>query len=86
MARTDLFFNGISGSQKDCDLPKSTILHGSNNNFGQLQSQTTNVNESAASNNNGGGGGNTRLHVSGGLCDSHTMHQDQVNIQQFQWT
>lgn len=71
---SDLFFNGISGSQKDCDLSKTTVLHGSNT-FAQLQSQTTNVNENATSNNN-----NTRLHVSGGLCDSHSMHPDQVNI------
>ncbi|KAL7046272.1 hypothetical protein ACKWTF_002531 [Chironomus riparius] len=63
----DLFFNGISGSQKDCDLPKTTVLHGSNN-FGQLQSQTTNVSDTT---------NNTRLHVSSGLCDSHNMHQDQ---------
>ncbi|CAH1711983.1 unnamed protein product [Chironomus riparius] len=65
----DLFFNGISGSQKDCDLPKTTVLHGSNN-FGQLQSQTTNVSDTT---------NNTRLHVSSGLCDSHNMHQDQNN-------
>lgn len=64
----DLFFNGISGSQKDCDLPKTTVLHGSNN-FGQLQSPTTNVSDTT---------NNTRLHVSSGLCDSHNMHQDQV--------
>ncbi|XP_070507287.1 homeobox protein orthopedia isoform X4 [Chironomus tepperi] len=65
----DLFFNGISGSQKDCDLPKTTVLHGSNN-FGQLQSPTTNVSDTT---------NNTRLHVSSGLCDSHNMHQDQNN-------
>lgn len=78
---SDLFFNGISGSQKDCDLPKATtVLHGSN--FGQLQSSTSNVtndNATTANNNN-----NTRLHVSNSLCDSHNMHQDQVNIPQFQ--
>lgn len=74
----DLFFNGISGSQKDCDLPKATILHGSNT-FGQLQSQT-NVSESQSANNNNNSN-NTRLHVSSGLCDSHNMHQDQVIIQ-----
>lgn len=69
----DLFFNGISGGQnKDCDLPKTTVLHGSNN-FGQLQSPNTNDNTNSNNNNN------TRLHVtSGGLCDSHNMHQDQV--------
>ncbi|KAL7046274.1 hypothetical protein ACKWTF_002531 [Chironomus riparius] len=59
----------IGGSQKDCDLPKTTVLHGSNN-FGQLQSQTTNVSDTT---------NNTRLHVSSGLCDSHNMHQDQNN-------
>lgn len=69
---SDLFFNGISGSHpKDCDLPKTTVLHGSNT-FGQLQSQTNNVNDNTTSNSN------TRLHVSSGLCDSHNMHQDQV--------
>lgn len=73
---SDIFFNGISGSQKDCDLPKTTVLHGSNT-FGQLQSQTSNDN--STSNNN-----NTRLHVSGGICDSHTMHQDQVSVPKFQ--
>lgn len=70
---SDLFFNGISGSQKDCDLPKTTVLHGSNT-FAQLQSQTNNVSDNASSNNS-----NTRLHVSSGLCDSHNMHQDQVS-------
>jgi hypothetical protein len=74
---SDLFFNGISGSQKDCDLPKTTNLHGSNT-FGQLQSQTTNVTDNTTSNNSNNN--NTRLHVSSGLCDSHNMHQDQVNI------
>lgn len=72
-AISDLFFNGISGSQKDCDLPKTTVLHGSNT-FGQLQSQTPNVTDNTTSNNN------TRLHVSSGLCDSHNMHPDQVII------
>lgn len=58
--------------QKDCDLPKSAItsLHTSNT-FGQLQNQTTNVTDST---------NNSRLHVSGGLCDPPNMHQDQVYI------
>ncbi|CAO1346666.1 unnamed protein product [Diamesa serratosioi] len=64
----ELFFNGISG-QKDCELPKSAItsLHGTNA-FGQLQNQTTNVSDSSS---------NSRLHVSSGLCEPHSMHQDQ---------
>ncbi|CRL03506.1 CLUMA_CG016277, isoform A [Clunio marinus] len=68
----------IGGSQKDCDLPKTTVLHGSNT-FGQLQSQTTNVTDNTTANNNNNNN-NTRLHVSSGICDSHNMHQDQVNI------
>lgn len=80
---SDLFFNGISGSQKDCDLPKATVLHGSNT-FGQLQSQTNVSENPSANNNNNSNNGNTRLHVSSGLCDSHNMHQDQVIIQWFQ--
>ncbi|KAG5677864.1 hypothetical protein PVAND_007584 [Polypedilum vanderplanki] len=60
---------GGSQNQKDCDLPKTTVLHGSNS-FGQLQSPTTNVSDTT---------NNTRLHVSSGLCDSHSMHQDQNN-------
>lgn len=74
----DLFFNGISGSQKDCDLPKTTVLHGSNATFGQLQSPTTNVSDSSSSSNNNNNNNNTRLHVTSGLCDSHNM-QDQVS-------
>ena len=72
---SELFFNGISG-QKDCELPKSAItsLHGTNA-FGQLQNQTTNVSDSSS---------NSRLHVSSGLCEPHSMHQDQVSIAQFQ--
>lgn len=101
----DFLFNGISGNQKDCDLPSAAKLHGnsvnnsnnSNNNnngtsngsannnnssFGQLHSPTTNINENPSSNSSAGGGG-TRLHVSSSLCDSHNMHQDQVNITKF---
>lgn len=59
----------LAAGQKDCDLPKSAItsLHGANT-FGQLQN-------SSSSDSNGG-----RLHVSGGLCDPHNMHQDHVCI------
>lgn len=65
MQFTQYFFTG----QKDCDLPKSalTSIHG-NNSFGQLQN--------ASSNESNGSG---RLHVSGGLCEPHNLHQDQVN-------
>ncbi|XP_055685669.1 homeobox protein orthopedia [Lutzomyia longipalpis] len=56
----------IIAAQKDCDLPKSAItsLH-STNTFGQLQtSGTTDTNGS-------------RLHVSSGICEPHSIHQDQ---------
>ena len=60
----------ISG-QKDCDITKSalTSLHG--NSFGQLQNQTPNITDPS---------NNSRLHVSGGLCDPNNMQQDQVCI------
>lgn len=95
----DFLFNGIPGNQKDCDIPSGAKLHGntatngtvnsnnSNNNangpFGQLHSPTTNISDNSTSN-GGAGAGGTRLHVSSSLCDSHNMHQDQVNITQFQ--
>jgi hypothetical protein len=50
-----------------------------NNSFGQLHSPTSNISDNSTSNSGG-----TRLHVSSSLCDSHNMHQDQVNILQFQ--
>ncbi|XP_037903514.1 homeobox protein orthopedia isoform X2 [Hermetia illucens] len=59
--------SSVLGGSKDCDLPKSalTSLHG--NNFGQVPTTPT-------PDTNGSSG---RLHVSSGLCEPHSMQQDQ---------
>lgn len=70
----------LAGVPKECDLSKnpltSSIHSSSANSFGHLA-------QSVGSNNSGNSSGGAdsnggRLHVSSGLCDPHSMHQDQV--------
>lgn len=56
---------------KDCDLPKSGLTSIHTNSYSQGPN-------SGGSDSNANG----RLHVSSGLCDPHTMHQDQVHQHQ----
>uniref|UniRef100_A0A336M9I4 Homeobox protein orthopedia n=1 Tax=Culicoides sonorensis TaxID=179676 RepID=A0A336M9I4_CULSO len=61
------------GGPKDCDLSKSaalTSLHTANA-FGQMVTNSGSAGGTPDSN------GTPRLHVSGNICDPHSMHQDQ---------